>query len=54
MSTTFYLFEPLPEDGPRQRRPDIAVAESKLGWKPKVGLEEELQRTIEYFVGIMR
>jgi UDP-glucuronate decarboxylase len=43
------VFEPLPEDDPRQRRPDISQAKRLLGWEPKTGLEEGLRRTIEYF-----
>jgi UDP-glucuronate decarboxylase len=40
---------PLPTDDPRQRQPDIALAKAELGWQPRVGLEEGLGRTIEYF-----
>ena len=40
---------PLPQDDPRQRRPDITLAREKLGWEPKVALDEGLDRTIEYF-----
>jgi UDP-glucuronate decarboxylase len=43
------IFEPLPQDDPQQRRPDISRAIDVLGWKPKVQLEEGLQKTIEYF-----
>lgn len=43
------IFEPLPEDDPQQRRPDISRAKETLGWAPKVQLEEGLQKTIEYF-----
>jgi dTDP-glucose 4,6-dehydratase len=43
------VFQPLPVDDPRVRRPDIAKARSVLGWEPKVPLEEGLPRTIEYF-----
>lgn len=42
-------FRPLPTDDPRQRQPDIALAKAELGWQPRVGLEEGLGRTIEYF-----
>ena len=40
---------PLPENDPRQRRPDITRARTLLGWEPKVSLEEGLKPTIEYF-----
>jgi UDP-glucuronate decarboxylase len=40
---------PLPVDDPRQRRPDIAKAESLLGWQPRVGLVDGLKETIDYF-----
>jgi UDP-glucuronate decarboxylase len=40
---------PLPSDDPTQRRPDIAQAESTLGWRPRVPLMEGLRRTAEYF-----
>jgi dTDP-glucose 4,6-dehydratase len=46
-------FEPLPEDDPKRRRPDITKARDVLGWEPKVSLEEGLQRTIEYFQSAM-
>jgi dTDP-glucose 4,6-dehydratase len=42
-------FYPLPEDDPKQRRPDITRARQILGWEPTVGLEEGLRRTIEHF-----
>jgi dTDP-glucose 4,6-dehydratase len=42
-------YHPLPEDDPRQRRPDIARAKRLLGWEPKVPLQEGLRRTLEYF-----
>ena len=42
-------FQPLPQDDPKQRRPDIALAERHLGWKPKRPLREGLQQTIAYF-----
>lgn len=40
---------PLPGDDPRQRRPDISLARELLGWEPKIGLDEGLERTIAYF-----
>ncbi|MBW1725079.1 MAG: SDR family oxidoreductase [Deltaproteobacteria bacterium] len=43
------IFEPLPADDPRQRRPDITLAREVLGWEPKVELEEGLKKTIAYF-----
>lgn len=43
------VFLPLPSDDPRQRQPDISLAQSTLGWKPKVALSEGLGRTIPYF-----
>ena len=43
------VFKPLPEDDPMQRRPDITLAKEKLGWEPKIELEEGLKEAIEYF-----
>jgi len=43
------VFEPLPQDDPKQRRPQIDLARSQLGWEPKVGLEDGLKETISYF-----
>lgn len=43
------IFEALPEDDPKTRKPDITKAEKLLGWKPKVGIEEGLKKTVEYF-----
>ena len=40
-------------DDPRQRRPDIALAQKHLGWQPRVFLKEGLKRTIDYFSGIL-
>lgn len=47
------IFEPLPSDDPRQRRPDITFATQALGWRPTTGLDDGLARTIAYFDGIM-
>jgi UDP-glucuronate decarboxylase len=43
------VFKPLPSDDPRQRQPDISLARNKLGWEPKVMLEDGLKETIAYF-----
>jgi dTDP-glucose 4,6-dehydratase len=48
-STSEIGYRPLPEDDPKVRRPDITRARTLLGWEPKVGLEEGLTSTIEYF-----
>lgn len=43
------IYKPLPQDDPKQRRPNIALAKKLLGWEPKVKLEAGLQKTIDYF-----
>jgi dTDP-glucose 4,6-dehydratase len=43
------VLEPLPQDDPRRRCPDITKAKRILKWEPKVGLEEGLRLTLEYF-----
>ncbi|MBL7717334.1 MAG: SDR family oxidoreductase [Flavipsychrobacter sp.] len=43
------VFEPLPQDDPKQRQPDITKAKEILGWEPKVDRSEGLKRTLEYF-----
>src|SRR6202795_1096332 len=52
-SNSSLIRQPLPEDDPKQRRPDIAKARRVLKWVPKVTLEEGLRRTIESFQGII-
>jgi UDP-glucuronate decarboxylase len=42
-------FSPLPSDDPVRRCPDISLAREKLGWQPRIGLEEGLRKTIAYF-----
>jgi len=46
------VYEPLPEDDPKQRRPDISKARTVLGWEPRVALEDGLRDTVEYFQGL--
>ncbi|MDR0876553.1 MAG: SDR family oxidoreductase [Treponema sp.] len=46
--------KPLPQDDPKQRKPDITLAKSELGWSPKVALEDGLRETIAYFKGQLR
>lgn len=48
-SSSKLRFLPLPNDDPRQRKPDITLAKEKLGWAPTVELADGLERTIEYF-----
>jgi dTDP-glucose 4,6-dehydratase len=47
--STPIIFEPLPQDDPKQRCPDISKARRLLGWEPKVNLEEGLRLTLESF-----
>jgi UDP-glucuronate decarboxylase len=47
------VFLPLPQDDPRQRQPDIALARSSLAWAPTVPLEEGLKHTIAYFRSVL-
>jgi UDP-glucuronate decarboxylase len=42
-------FMPLPQDDPKQRQPDIRLAQEKLGWAPQTNLRAGLERTIAYF-----
>ena len=46
------VFEPLPQDDPKRRRPDIGKAKRVLGWEPEVTLEEGMKPTIAYFQSI--
>ena len=48
-SSSKIIHEPLPEDDPQRRRPNIDLARKKLGWEPKVSLAEGLEKTIDYF-----
>ncbi len=46
------VYEPLPEDDPTRRRPDISLAKARLDWQPTIALREGLQRTIDWFRSI--
>jgi UDP-glucuronate decarboxylase len=48
------VHRPLPDDDPRQRRPDITLARERLGWEPTVPLDAGLVRTIAYFEDLLR
>ncbi len=48
------VHQPLPQDDPRQRQPDISRAQEVLGWRPSIQLEEGLKRTIAYFEELLR
>lgn len=48
-SKSLLVFHPLPEDDPKQRKPDITLAQEKLHWQPQIPLKEGLARTIAYF-----
>jgi nucleoside-diphosphate-sugar epimerase len=43
------IYQPLPKDDPKMRKPDITIARNLLGWEPKVPLAEGLKKTIAYF-----
>lgn len=48
-SSSKIIYKELPKDDPKQRRPDITQAKCRLGWAPKISLEEGLKKTIQYF-----
>lgn len=48
-SKSAITFSPLPQDDPKQRKPDITLAQNSLNWRPRVGLEDGLRETISYF-----
>jgi UDP-glucuronate decarboxylase len=48
-SNSKIVFKELPQDDPRQRKPDIALAKKKLAWEPVIQLEEGLRKSIKYF-----
>jgi UDP-glucuronate decarboxylase len=52
-SSSEIIYKSLPEDDPRQRRPDISKAKEILGWHPKIQLREGLEMTINYFKSVI-
>lgn len=48
-TTSKIVYEPLPQDDPKQRKPNITKAQEILGWEPKIDRNEGLKRTLEYF-----
>ena len=53
-SRSKFKFLPLPQDDPKKRKPDITLAREKLGWSPRVSLEQGLVKTIEYFDSLLK
>lgn len=51
-ATAGIVYQPLPEDDPKQRQPDISKAKRVLGWEPKVDLNTGLKETVKYFQGL--
>jgi dTDP-glucose 4,6-dehydratase len=52
-STSPIAYKPLPVDDPKTRQPDITTARARLGWEPRVPLDDGLARTIEYFSSLL-
>ena len=52
--TSRLVFQPLPEDDPKQRQPDISLAKRALAWTPKVALRDGLKETVAYFRDLLR
>ncbi len=52
-SDSTIVFEPLPQDDPRQRKPDISLAKTILGWEPLVTLEDGVKLTSDFFAGVL-
>jgi UDP-glucuronate decarboxylase len=53
-STSKLSLNPLPQDDPKQRQPDITLAKKELDWEPKIKLEQGLKKTIAYFDGLIK
>ena len=52
-SSSTIVYKSLPEDDPKQRKPDISFAKKKINWVPKINLTEGLKKTINYFQEIL-
>ena len=53
-SSSKIVYEPLPGDDPKQRRPNIDLARKMLGWEPRVKLDDGLKKTIPYFEKLLK
>jgi UDP-glucuronate decarboxylase len=53
-SSSKIVYQPLPQDDPKQRQPDISTAQKVLGWSPQVQLRQGLTKTIEFFEQLLR
>jgi UDP-glucuronate decarboxylase len=52
-STSTIDYRPLPQDDPKQRQPNIEIARRELGWEPHIALQAGLERTVDYFRGVL-
>ena len=52
-SASEIVFEDLPTDDPKERKPDIAKAKELIGWQPKVSIEQGLEKTVQYFKSVI-
>ncbi|ACM21271.1 UDP-glucuronate decarboxylase [Geotalea daltonii FRC-32] len=52
-STSKIIYKDLPADDPKQRQPDISLAQQKLDWRPTVDVEQGLKKTIDYFASLL-
>ncbi len=53
-SSSEIVYQPLPQDDPLQRRPDLTLASQRLDWRPEVSLEDGLRPVIDYFRGVLK
>ena len=53
-SNSKIIYKPLPSDDPIKRRPDLTLARKELNYEPRIQLEEGLEKTIDYFKGILQ